>query len=58
MNQLKRLGAAVAGAVGFRELLLFAGCTLIGGGLWLVAPPLAFIAPGLALTYVAIAGVK
>ena len=41
-----------------RDALGLAGLGLLGYGLWLVHPPLAFIGPGLILVAIAIFGVR
>lgn len=51
------LGRAVA-ALGFRDLMLFAGLAIAGYGLALIYWPAAFVIPGAILAAVAVFGVR
>ena len=46
------------GAIDVRDYILFAGLGLLSYGLSLVNLPIAFIAPGVVLVYVAVFGIK
>lgn len=50
--------AAIAGAIGPRELGLFAGLGLIGAGAGLVWLPAGLFLPGVVILYVTICGLK
>lgn len=52
------VGAVIIEAIGYRELLLLGGATMVGYGVSLVYPPAAFIAPGIIFVGVAIFGVR
>lgn len=53
---ISSFGAAVVGAFDVRDCTLMVGLCLLGGGLWLVWEPLAFIVPGLIIVYAALFG--
>jgi hypothetical protein len=55
---LGALGAAIAKAVGAREVLLFAGLGLFAVGAAQIYAPAAWAIPGAVLVYVAIAGLR
>ncbi len=55
---MRKLLAAVAGAIDAREVMLFAGLGLLGYGLWPIYQPLSFIVPGAVLAGVAIFGIR
>lgn len=55
---IANVGATLLAPIGFGEVLLFAGCGLLGYGLSFVYLPAAFAVPGAILAGVAIFGVK
>ena len=52
------IAAVVYEAIGYRELLLFAGTGLLSYGAALIFPPAAYIVPGVVFTGVAVFGVR
>lgn len=55
---LRAAVAKIAAAFDLRDAMLFAGCALVGYGLYQVYPPFAFIAPGAIFVAVATFGAR
>ena len=53
----RKSAAFILEPIGFREILLFAGCGLISWGLAPVYAPAAFVVPGAILAAVAVFGI-
>ena len=58
VNVIGRMGTTILAPIGFREVLLLGGATLLSIGAGAVYPPAAFIAPAVVLVGVAVFGVR
>jgi hypothetical protein len=55
---ISKAAAVLLAPIGFREVLLLGGATLLGLGASLIYPPAAYLAPGVVLVGVAVFGVR